>query len=230
MTLLEQLIHLWGLIPTRQMTVGLGLVAIALVLVEDHRLALVPMTLQYLLANLLVGTHLYRPVALIRLGLGLAVCLILSVTTKPARVGARARRRVAGESEDTASLTGNPHVGVGRLRLGTPFRLLAAGLAGVLSYGLWRNYPLGTVPHDVNLASYWLISSGFLLILIGGDPLRIGYGILTLVNGFEMLFLYWEEGFLVVGLLGVVNILVAMAIAVYSEAWFESARREAEER
>jgi hypothetical protein len=82
------------------------------------------------------------------------------------------------------------------------------------------------VPASINLTGYWLVSIGLLLTLTSVDPLRMGFGVLTFVNGFEGIYLYLEQSLVVIGLLGVLNILAALAIATCSESWLESLRAE----
>jgi len=99
-------------------------------------------------------------------------------------------------------------------------------LAGLTTYGAWRAYPLAMVPTETNLAGYWLISIGLLLILTSLDPLRMGLGALTIVNGFMGIYVYLEQSLVVISLLAVVNILIALAVSACSESWLESLEGE----
>ena len=70
---------------------------------------------------------------------------------------------------------------------------------------------------------------GLLSVLIGFEPLRIGLGLLTFVNGFETMYFFLEPSFVVIGILGMTQILIALAVAFFSEAWLDMNPKTPEE-
>jgi hypothetical protein len=65
------------------------------------------------------------------------------------------------------------------------------------------------------------------VILASTDPLRMGIGLLVFINSLEALYLTLESSLLVVALTGLLDILVALAIAYASESWLVARRGEA---
>ncbi len=176
--------------------VGLACTAGLIVLVEDWRALLGALTAQYLLAGLLLTGTIRPEVVLLKIIVGGMVCSILYLTARRIRSGAATR-----------GLSRYP------LPLGFHFRLLAIVLAGLTAYGLFGRYPFPEAPAFLVFAAYWLAVMGCLTMITGQQALKAGLGLLTLETGFEILYAALEEGLLIAGLLGIINILMALAIA-----------------
>jgi hypothetical protein len=69
---------------------------------------------------------------------------------------------------------------------------------------------------------------GLVLMIAGIDPLRAGIGLLVLLNGFQALYAFLEHSLLVIGMLGVLDLLVALGIAVCTEFWLQSIHARAD--
>jgi len=117
--------------------------------------------------------------------------------------------------------------GAQRGGMGALFRLMVLLLGGLVAYGLWRAYPLGIVPSGVSLTSYLLVAIGLLVTLTSADPLRIGLGVLTFVNGFEGTYLFLEHSLVMMALLSAVDIIIALGIVTCAEMWLVSLQVEA---
>lgn len=201
------------LTPTRMATL-LALTAILVLLIADRRLALIPLLAQYVLIGLLIGAQLYHPILVVRIVLGVAVCLILYLSARH-----YSTRVISGASWAWGAGGASP-----------VFRLFVGLLGMLIAYGLWRSYPWASIPTTVNLISYLLMVIGLLTVLIGSEPLRIGLGLLMFVNGFETMYFFLEQSFVVIGMLGSMQILLALAVAYFTETWLnESPAREEEE-
>jgi hypothetical protein len=231
------LIEILELITPARALAGMVVAATLLFTLSDRRLALLPLLVQYVLIGLLIGTQLYRPIILVRVGLGLAVCLILYVTAAHVQGALAMMNRgprpwwttisgwisLPGQASGTTpappaeSGSSPDHADMGLI-----FRLLVVLLGGVVAYGLWRAYSWPFIPAEANLIAYWLIVTGLLAALMGGDPLRVGFGLLTFVNGFEVMYLFLEHSFLVIAFLGMVHVIMALGISVCSETYIEA--------
>jgi len=176
----------------------LGLISLALMLPRDRRVALLGLLGCYVWMATQMRYDIYRPVALVRLGLGALVCLMLYVT--------------AGHVEAAARAEGRP------VEMNLLFRAMAAVLAGLLAWGVWTRFPMSLVPESLGLASYWLALDGIIMMLMGGEPLAMGLGLMTLVCAFEGVYLYGEQGLIATALIGVLDVAIAMAISVLAEA------------
>jgi hypothetical protein len=215
------LVFLTSLTPL-QVALGLAIVSALLVVVEERRFSLFPLLMQYILVGLLVGPQLYRPLVLIRVGLGFAICLILLLT------GNHVQRQLFSAAiavRDDRHIWRTPlvpdHPMARFTGMGPTFRLVVMILGSFMAYGAWRAYPVDLVPAEINLTGYWLISIGLLLTLTSVDPLRMGFGLLTFLNGFEALYLFLEQSLVVIGLLGVVDLVIALGIVACAESWVE---------
>jgi len=113
-----------------------------------------------------------------------------------------------------------------RIGVGPLVRLLSLFLGGLLAYSLWLIVPIPGLSSEVILISYWLFSIGLLMILTNTDPLRIGLGLLTMANGMEAAFAFMEQSLFVVGLLGVADIVLALAINICAERWLQGMEGE----
>lgn len=215
---------LLGSLSADQVILGLLVASGLMVVVEERRLSLSALLVQYLLLGVLVAPELYRPIATVRMGLGVAVCLVLYITAW--HVEGALRRQPAGNNglpqtwpARAAGAGGQtpPVRGMGAL-----FRFMVLLLAVLIAYGLWRTYPLDIIPAGVNLTSYLLVTIGLLVALTSADPLRVGLGVLTFVNGFEGTYLFLENSLVIVALISVIDIVVALGIVACAEMWLVS--------
>ncbi len=198
-------------LTVRQIVIGLAVVSVLLLVIEERRLALLPLLGQYLLLGSLVAAAVFSYIMLVRMAVGLAICLMLYVSAQHvehemARLSSRGLRNTLGLSSD----------------VGTLFRLLTCVIGGMIAYGLWRNYPIPDLSPELGLASYWLMTIGLLMTLTSSDPLRMGYGVLTLLNGFSCFYIFIERSLFVIGLLGFIDIVAALAVVIGTEAWLLS--------
>jgi len=176
---------------------------------EDRRVSGLALFLQYGLLGLLTLPYVYTAVALARgvLAVGISMMLYLSAW----RVQRQVRRRER-----------NAPSPLGRQGLGALFNLSALALGGLLAYGVWSAYPLALVPRPLALAGYWVAALGLVTALIGEGPLRRGIGLMLIVSGCESLYLAVERGLLVIGLVGILDVMLALALVYTTEMWIEA--------
>lgn len=191
----------------------LGLfIALALLMVaRPRRVSLLALLAEYVLMGLLLSGVIPAPLALAKVAVGGMVFFILYPVARRPSPGAR----VAQEDR-------------GGLMASFAFRLTAFLLAGAGAYGLFSRYPLAEIPGPLALASYLLMAVGLLMAILGEGTFESGLGLLTFQMGFESVFTLLEGGLLVAGLLGLLNILLALAISYLSAV--ERTRAPARER
>lgn len=223
MSFIDRLLAFVDSLTPGQLALGFALLSMLLLVVEERRVALVALLGQYILIGLMIGAQIYHAITLVWIGLGLAICLMLYVTARHVQRGLR-RRGLPSEREflDHPSI-----LRVVAPSMGTIFRLVVAILGGFVAYGVWRSYPLPGVPAELTFTAYWLIPIGLLTMLTSADPLRMGLGLLTFVNGFEAIYFFLERSLVVITLLGVVSTIMALGIAVMAESWLGSLQEEA---
>ncbi len=215
--MLDSVVDLFVLVTPRYMVAALAVASALVLVLDDRRLSLLCLLVQYILLGILVSPHIYRPLVFIRIGLGAVVCLMLYITAT--RVQSSLDPEGHPEGHD-----GDGETGAGQ---SLAFRLLVVALGGFIAYGLWQAYSLNSVPTELALTTYWLVTIGILMLLINREPLRQGMGLLVALSGFEALYMLWQESFVVISILGMFNLLVALAIAFCAEAWLESVEGEA---
>ncbi len=228
MPVLDGLYKLLASLSADQVILGLLVASGLMVVVEERRLSLSALLVQYLLVGALVGPGLYRPIAIVRLGLGVAVCLVLYITAWHVERALGHRHATPNHQPSIWPRPLGPAaqaVSVGGM--GALFRLIVLVLAMLVAYGLWTAYPLDLVPTGVNLSSYLLLVIGLLMAITSADPLRMGLGVLTFVNGFEATYLFLENSLVMIALLSVVDMVVALGIVVCAEMWLLSLPTEA---
>jgi hypothetical protein len=206
---------------------GIVLILLSLLLaLENRRFGSLVLLAQYTLFSLLLAPHLYQLVVLARMALALGICSILYITAS--RVQRHiATHRATSLSLGSASPVAEPTtVRTTRKTVRAFFNLPALALGGLLAYSVWRAYPMSLVPPTFSLASYWVIGIGLVTALVSGDPLRRGLGLLMIVSGCESLYLSVEQGLLVIGLLSIIDVMLALAIVYTAEIWLEASPRE----
>lgn len=210
--------ELLGALTPAQLAVGLSVTSVVLFLVEDRRVALLPLLAQYLVIGLIIGGRIFRPVLWLFVGFGVAVSLVLVLSA------GRVQRVISASAlpldDDAEGEAASPDATLPTS--GPVFNAMALILAGIGAYGVWRLYPMEGVPPELNLASYWLVANGLVLALVAQEPLRIGFGIITLLNGAISAYLLLERSLLVFALLGVMYGMVALATVVCTEGWVEA--------
>lgn len=227
MPVIERLLAFLDSLAPSDIALGLALLSTLMLVIEERRLALLPLLAQYILVALLIGPRIYRPIALIWIGVGVAICLILYITARHIQQGLRGPAPSPKEEIPVWYASPAPALrAISLANMGPVFRLLVTALGGFLAYGLWRSYPLQGLPAELNLTGYWLISVGLLTTLTSVDPLRMGLGLLTFVNGFEAIYLFLEQSFVVIALLGIMDIVMALGVVTSAEGWLESFQAE----
>lgn len=193
---------------------GLSLTSAVIAAAENRRVSLLALSAQYILAGLLLSEILGPWIGSLKIFVGAMTYLVLYGTTRP----------LPQISSQTPAESGR------NLFSGVPFRLLSVALAGMLAYSLFRSHPLPKVTPEVNLGCYWLVTMGLLTAISAGEPLKVGLGLLTFEGGFELFYTTQEPSLSVMGLLGIANLLVALAIAYLTSASEASTPEEGEER
>ena len=189
------------MLTTTELVLVLSL-ATGLVALTARRLGVLGLALQLMLRTLLVGPLLLQPVLYAQLGLGLAASLILFLSATSLAHAQRQRRRDAIDP---------------LARMGSLYGLFCVALAGFVATGIHQAFPLSGLPSDVTLTCYWLLLAGLLLAVVESSVLGQGLAAMTALNGFEVAFLHLDNGLLMTALLSLLEIGLALTIAVLSE-------------
>lgn len=202
--------------PAAWILLGTG-VLIALFL--DWRLSLFALIIQYLVASLLFFDLLNPQLAIIKLFVGMFVCLILYWTARQVHYGQ------SGSSYSSASAAkseNNVHLGSISIPRNLAERsvaiVVALLLVAILEWGF--SFYLPGLPEDlgyINLAILLLITLGMAGVITGRDPLPVGMSVLTFLTGFELYFAALDQSTRTLGLLALLNFVVALIVSYLTQ-------------
>ncbi|MCB9418915.1 MAG: hypothetical protein H6667_03880 [Ardenticatenaceae bacterium] len=198
------------------------LMAIIIVMAWDWRLSLLALLVQYLTAGLLFIDVLDPRLAVVKLLVGLFVCLILYITARQVNYG---RLPIDVTSEEAAGLGLERQVRIGPYLLPTslPFRFFAAIMIVLAAWALAQRpaFQLPVLSDPLvylNWAVYGLAGLGLLGMGLTADPWRAGLGMLLFLTGFELFYSALEQSVAVLALLAVVTMLITLFIAYLTQA------------
>lgn len=198
------------------------LTAVVILVVQDWRFSLLALALQYLFAGFLYVDLLDPRLAIVKVLVGLFVCLILYLTARQVNWG---RLPVDVTEAEVIRLSQER-----RLRLGsdvlpttTPFRLFLTLMMVLVVVTLAQrpDYQLPVVPESLghlHLAIYALAGLGLLGLALTAEPLQAGMTVLMFLSGFELFYSALEQSVAMLAALAAVNLVVALAVAYLTQA------------
>lgn len=202
MPTLAELLARLSFISVTTAAMGVLITAGGLIVIQDWRLSLLALAVQYIFVGLLLTRVLVAELAALKALIGLIICPVLYVTAVRVRWG-----------QPLAAADRQP---AWRLPTSTVFRLVVALMGGLVSYNL-ATRPGLTLPEiqdpAINLACYALMCLGLLALGLTEEPLKSGMGLLTFMSGFELFYAGLEQSLLVIGFLGLANLLIALSVA-----------------
>ena len=241
MSLVREFMQWIGSFAVQQTILSLVLVTGLMMAIEERRVSVFAFLGQYALLSLLLAGCVYQPVAALKGAIGVPISIILYISAshveyrlrevrtalkekgneEPTGWGRALRERIRksrprGAFEERDNL---PAMQVSLTGMSSSFRILVVALGAVGAYGLWHAYPIMLLSSQVSLACYFLLANGLLLAATSQDPLRIGIGLLTLLNGFEIAYYTLNTSLMLVGLMGAGEILIALAASNAAERW-----------
>ncbi len=192
---------------------------VLIILFLDWRLSLFALIIQYLVASLLFFDLLNPQLAIIKLFVGMFVCLILYWTARQVNYGRANGLR--GRSYPTR--TGRTvQLGPMAIPQNLAMRAAAAGIAVLLVVILQWGFSLYLpgLPEDldyINLAILLLITLGMAGVITSRDPFAGGMSVLTFLTGFELYFAALDQTTRTLALLAVLNFIVALVVSYLTQ-------------
>jgi hypothetical protein len=188
-----------------ELMLGLLITGAVILVLGDWRMNLWALMAQFVLVGVLLARVIPLRVALIKVIIGSMACVILYLTARRVHWG---KETVDNNQHGRPSPTGGD-----AFSMNLWFRVLVALLAAVVSYALGSTHPFVDQPPGISEACYWLVSVGLLIVVLARDPFKVGLGLLTFQAGFGILLATFEKSLSVAALLGMVNLLIALAVA-----------------
>lgn len=209
MPTLADILAFLSAVPTTTALIALVAATCALVAVRDWRLSVFALIVHYMVAGLLLTRVIRADIAMLKMLVGMMVCMTLYVTARRVSESQPAPATPNGEDSPYEEI---PHSRL-RLESGWLFRLLIALLGLAVASTIAARLVLPSAPREIILACSILFTQGLLALSVTDDPLKAGLGILTVIIGFDLFYSTIEQSLIVVGLLGLVNFSIALAIA-----------------
>jgi hypothetical protein len=206
-------------LPGTAVLIGLLIAAALLVILVNWRLLILALGAQYILIGLMLTRVVPIELAAVKALVGIMICPVLYITARRVNWG---RPDEADTEEEPASQPRRHwwHF----LGAGWPVRLIVAVLAVAISSGLASRNPLPIVgdqaiSRDLTTGAFSVILLGLINAALAENPLKVGLGLLSILAGFELFYTAVEPTLTIVGLLGLTNLFLALAIAYLTTAW-----------
>ena len=193
--------------------VAVSIMAPILVVVDDRRLLIVALAVLYLFVSLLFTNVLAPQIAGIKLIVYMVVWIIIFICVQ------QKGWRYGEYSNEIGGLIVSAKI---RFRV---FAVIVAGLVG------WQLIETGKLPfpivaESVTFGATQLVCQGLMLLAITRQPLKVGIGILIMFSGFGLLYSAVEPALMVVGMLGLIDIAVALVICYLELVWETNTNKE----
>ncbi len=207
-------------LPGTAVLIGLLIAAALLVILVNWRLLIVALALQYILVGLMLTRVVPIELAAVKALVGVMICPVLYITARRVHWG----RAEEEADEDTAAAERPQQRWWQILSAGWPVRVIVAVLAVAISVGLASRSPLPIVndlslSRDLTTGAFSVMLLGLINAALAENPLKVGIGLLSILAGFELLYTTVEPTLTIVGLLGLTNLFLALAIAYLTTAW-----------
>ncbi len=208
-------------LPGTAVLIGLLIAAALLVVLINWRLLIVALGAQYILVGLMLTRVVPIELAAVKALVGIMICPVLYITARRVNWG----RPEEEEETEEAPAADRPrrrwwHI----LSAGWPVRVIVAVLALAISTGLASRNPLPIVAdqvlsRDLTTGAFSVMLLGLINAALAENPLKVGMGLLSVMAGFELFFTSVEPTLTIVGLLGLTNLFLALAISYLITAW-----------
>ncbi len=206
-------------LPGTAVLISLLIASALLVVLVNWRLLIVVLGLQYIFIGLMLTRVVPIELAAVKALVGIMICPVLYITARRVNWGRPGEE--ADEKTDADRLRRRWWHIVGA---GWPVRVIVAVLALAISIGLASRSPLPivadqTLSRDLTIGAFSVILLGLINAALAENPLKVGLGLLSIFAGFELFYTAVEPTLTIVGLLGLTNLFLALAIAYLTTAW-----------
>ena len=198
----------WGLL-------GLLVSASLLVITNSWRLKLTALAAQYVCVAVLLTQIVIWQVVLVRLIVGAGIVGILMLTSRELTGFYPWTRGAPAAPSPAAPLSVLSTFLKSEFSADFPFRVVVVALAIVVAGSLagQPNAVLQGLTPSLKMAGYLLCGLSLLSLGLSEEPLRAGLSLLTLLSGFELLYVVVEPSLAILALLAAVDFGVALGVS-----------------
>ncbi len=223
MPTLPELLRQLQFITYETTLLGLFITAGLILVGRDWRLLIMALLTQYILVGIMLSRLVQPDIAVLQILIGAFICPILflsarQVAATPLSVEAMLpeqvrnshpgwRQKLAFGKFLTNSEDRNAFV-----ETGFYFRLILVFLLILITTTLSRTFPLPGLAPAITTAVYWLVLAGLVTLSLTETPIKAGIGLFTVLAGFGLYYTTLESSLLLTGLLGSVNLMLALSL------------------
>ena len=206
-------------LPGTAVLVALLIAAGLLVVLTNWRLLVFALGAQYILIGLMLTRVVPIELAAVKTLVGVMICPVLYITARRVNWGQVEEDSDAGEEVVRPQRRWWWIIGPG-----LPVRVIVTALALAMSISLASRNPLPitadqNLSRDFTIGAFSVMLLGLINAALAENPLKVGLGLLSFLAGFELFFTAVEPTLTIVGLLGLTNLILALAISYLTTAW-----------
>jgi hypothetical protein len=206
-------------LPGTAVLVALLIAAGLLVVLTNWRLLVFALGAQYILIGLMLTRVVPIELAAVKTLVGVMICPVLYITARRVNWG-----QVEEDRDLEEEVVRPQHRWWWIIGPGLPVRVIVTALALAMSISLASRNPLPitadqTLSRDFTIGAFSVMLLGLINAALAENPLKVGLGLLSFLAGFELFFTAVEPTLTIVGLLGLTNLILALAISYLTTAW-----------
>ncbi len=221
---LNELLSYLAFLGEEPAALGVLATAVILVVLRDWRWSLLALATQYVMAGWLLTRVLEPQIAVLKIMVGLMICVVLYLTARQVR-WENLHRGTGARAESDRDGSPRPRRARSQLPTEPVFRLLISVSAAIIILHVTSSgrASLPELPAHINLASISLMAMALLALGLTDEPLTAGMGLLTFMSGFELWYHSLEQAIITIGFLVVIDFLIATVTAYLTIAHHLSA-------
>jgi hypothetical protein len=206
-------------LPGTAVLVALLIAAGLLVVLLNWRLLIFVLGAQYILIGLMLTRVVPIELAAVKALVGVMICPVLYITARRMHWG-----QAEADREDEEVIERPKRRWWWILGPGLPVRVIVTVLAVAMSVSLASRNPLPitadqALSRDFTIGAFSVMLLGLINAALAENPLKVGLGLLSVLAGFELFYTAVEPTLTIVGLLGLTNLILALAISYLTTAW-----------
>jgi hypothetical protein len=206
-------------LPGTAVLVALLIAAGLLVVLTNWRLLVFALGAQYILIGLMLTRVVPIELAAVKTLVGVMICPVLYITARRVHWG-----QVEEDSDAEEEAVRPKRRWWWIIGAGLPVRVIVTALALAMSISLASRNPLPItadqiLSRDFTIGAFSVMLLGLINAALAENPLKVGLGLLSFLAGFELFFTAVEPTLTIVGLLGLTNLILALAISYLTTAW-----------
>ena len=206
-------------LPGTAVLVALLIAAGLLVVLTNWRLLIFALGAQYILIGLMLTRVVPIELAAVKTLVGVMICPVLYITARRVHWG-----QVEEDSDTEEEVVRPQRRWWWIIGAGLPVRVIVTALALAMSISLASRNPLPitadqALSRDFTIGAFSVMLLGLINAALAENPLKVGLGLLSFLAGFELFFTAVEPTLTIVGLLGLTNLILALAISYLTTAW-----------